>query len=140
MPGDRQWRDIGHDPAENAFDRSGLAVADRVGKSDRVGAGLGDFDSDAPHPVLVDRALDRATEGGGEAAGNAWAPVFRRGPAQRHDTTKILDRFRSAAADIRTVVPLADRQHEIHLVHPEREAALGALEVRDERRDREAGQ
>ena len=37
-------------------------------------------------------------------------------------------------------MPLADRQHEIHLVHPESEAPLGALQIGDQRRDGEPGQ
>ena len=140
MPGYRQRRDIGHDPAEDPLDRSRLTVADGVGEDDRIGAGLGDLDGDAAHPILVDRALDRAAEGGGEPAGDARAPVFRRGVAQRDDAAEILDQFRGAAADIRAVVPVADRQHKIHLVDAERQAALGALEVGDQRRDGEPGQ
>ncbi len=54
--------------------------------------------------------------------------------AQLHDAAEILDRLVGAAAHVRAVVPLADRQHEIHLVHPEREAAFGAARIRDQRR------
>ena len=140
MAADRQRRDIGHDPAKDALDRRRLAVADRVGEHDRVGPGLGDLDRDAAHPLLVDGTLDRAAKGGGE-------PQVRRGRlpsgAVWHNATtrrKSSTDSAVAAADIGAVVALADRQHEIHLVHAERQAAFGALEVRDQRRHRQPRQ
>src|SRR5262249_26830313 len=105
-----------------------------------TGARLGDLDRDPPHPILVDSALDRAAESRGEAAGDARATVGRRGVAERYDTAKILNRSRSAAPHIRLVVPLTDREHEIHLVHAERQAALGPLEVGYQRRDGQSWQ
>ena len=94
MAGDRQWRHIGHDPAEHPLDRRWLAVADGVGEDDRIGPGLGHLDRDPAHPFLVDRTLDRAAEGGGEPAGDARPPALGRGMAQRHHPAEILDRFR----------------------------------------------
>ena len=55
--------------------------------------------------------------------------AFRAAMAQRHDAAEILDRFIGAAAHVGAVVALADRQHEVHLVHAKRHAALGALEL-----------
>ena len=64
-------------------------------------------------------------------------------PLSRHscdDAAEILDQLAGAAPDIGQIVALADRQHEIHLVHPEREAALGAARVGDQRRHGEPRQ
>ena len=118
-PGHRQRRHIGDDLAKDPLDRRRLAIADRVGEEDRIGPGLGSLDGDAAHPILVDRTLDRAAESGGEPAGDARAPLGRCGVAQRHDAAEILDRFGGGAADIGAIVPLADRQYEIHLMHAE---------------------
>ena len=54
--------------------------------------------------------------------------------AHLHDAAEIRDQLVGAAAHVRAVVPLADREHKIHLVHPEREAPLGAARIRDQRR------
>jgi len=137
MASNRQGCHIRHDPAKDPLDGGRLAIADGIGEDDRVRTRFGDLERDAANPVLVDRTLDRATKGRGEPAGHARAPVLRRGMAKRHDPAKIFDRFTRAAADIRAVMPLADRQHEIHLVHPERQTALSPLQVRDQRRDGE---
>src|SRR5204863_1458577 len=100
MAGHRHWRDIGHDPPEDALDRRRLAVADGVGEEDRVGPGLGDLGRDPAYAVFVDRTLDRAAEGGGEPAGYARAALGRGGMAERHDPAEILDRLGCCAADI----------------------------------------
>ena len=140
MAGDRQRRHIGDDPAEDALDGGRLAEADRVGEDDRIGAGLGGLASDMAHPILVHRPLDRTAEGGGEPASDAWAPIGRRLMAQRHDAAEIVDRLGRAAADIGAIVPVADRQHEIHLVHAPRQAALRPAKVRNQGRHGKAGQ
>ena len=99
MGGDRQRRDIGDDPAEDPPDRARLAVADRVGEDDPVGAGLGDLAGDAAHPVLVDIALDRAAEGGREAAIDLH--LLAAVAAQPDHAAEILDRLVGRAADVR---------------------------------------
>src|SRR5216684_5255935 len=79
--------------------------------------GLGNLGGDPAYPVFVDGTLDRAAKGGGEPAGDARAPLRRGGMAQCDDAAEILDRLASGAADIGAIVPFADRQYEIHLVH-----------------------
>ncbi len=140
MAADRQRRHIGHHPAEDALDRRRLAVADRVGEHDRVGPRFGGLDRDATHPLFVDRPFDCAAERGGEPAGQARALVLGRGMAQCDDAAEILDRLGGRAADVGAVVPLADRQHVIHFVDAQRQAALGTFEVRDQRRHGEPRQ
>jgi hypothetical protein len=110
-------------------------IADRVGEDDAVGAGRRDLAGDAAHPVLVDIALDRAAERGRKAAIDLHplAAVA----AELDDASEILDRFAGATPYVGKIVALADRQHEIHLVHPEREPALGAARIGDQRRDGE---
>ena len=122
----RQRRDIGDDAAEHPPDRRRVPIADRVGEDNAVGAGCGDLIGDAPHPVLVDIALDRAAEARGETAIDPRPVGAAPFAAQFDDAPEIGDRLLGAAPDIREVMAVADRQHEIHLVHPESKAALGA--------------
>src|SRR6202022_4798590 len=103
------------DPGEDALARRRLTVADGVGEDDRIGAGLGDLDGDPAYPVLVDRTLDRAAEGGGEPAGDARPALGRCRMAQCDDPAEILDRLGGRAPDIGGIVPFADRPPETHL-------------------------
>src|SRR6516164_10324794 len=140
MAGHRQRCYVRDHPPESALDRRRLAIADRIGEDDRIGTGFGDLHGDVAYPILVYGTLDRAAEGGGEPAGDARPPLGRGGVAERHDAAEILDRLSGGAAHIRAIVTLADRQHEIHLVHAERQATFSTSEVWDQRRYGEPGQ
>ena len=127
----RQRRHIGDDLPEHALDRRRLAIADRVGEDDAVGPGFGDLIGDAPHPILVDVALDGAAERGSETAIDLRRLVARM--AKLNDTAEILDQLLGRPAHVGEVVAIADRQHVVHLGHAQRHAALGAARIGDQR-------
>jgi hypothetical protein len=102
MRRDGQRGDIGDDLAEDALDRRRLAVTDRVGEDDPVGAGFGRLIGDASHALFVDIALDRAAERGGECAIDLY--LLAALPAQRDDTAEIFDRLLGRSPHVREIV------------------------------------
>ncbi len=75
---------------------------------------------------------------GRRSAGAVWHSATTRRKSST-DSSVVRRTLARLWADVGAIVPFADRQYEIHLVHAERQAALGASEVRDQRRHSEPG-
>ena len=130
---------VAGDPArffEQLAHRGRAGVADGVGDADAVGAGIEQALHAAQHLALRDLALDRAAEGGADAA---FKQRLRAGGvAGGADPAELGDHFVGRLAQVGEAVRMARRQRHEQQVGLGGDGALGALEVGHQHRDHEA--
>ena len=115
-----------------------IGVADGVGKTHAVGAGVEQRLQQAQHLRRVDAALQRATERRAHAALDQRLRAGR--VARRADPRHFGDDLVRRPAEVGEAVRATRGQRNQHEIGATIERALGALEIRHENRREEAGQ
>ena len=123
---------------EQAADRGRVGIADGIGQAHPVGAGIQQCLHQAQHLGGLDRALNRAAEGGAHATLDQRLAARR--VARRPDAAEFGDHLVRRLAQVGQAVGMAGRQRQDHQIRFALQRLLGAAQVGHQHRREQARQ